>query len=127
LSGTSLGASVSGQLAVWVFGKAMTSRMLRGAGHEHHHAIDAEGDAAVRRAAELQRIEQEAELLARFFLADCRAGYEHGLLHGAVVDADRAAADLGAVQHQVIGARQRALPGSRAGRRGPVTLGAVNG
>src|SRR6266496_3578093 len=41
-----------------------------GARHQSDDAIQAEGDAAVRRRAVLKRIEQESELLPRFFRAD---------------------------------------------------------
>src|SRR5262245_45631539 len=37
--------------------------------HERHHAVEAEGDAAVRRRAELERVEQEAELGLLLLLA----------------------------------------------------------
>src|SRR5256712_14012110 len=41
-----------------------------GAGHHRDDAVQAEGDAAVRRRAVLQRIEQEPEFLPRLFRAD---------------------------------------------------------
>ncbi len=49
----------------------------------------------------LRSVEQEAELLARLLVldAECR---EHAVLHLGVVEADGAAADLEAVQHQVV-------------------------
>ena len=106
-SDTSVGASVSGQVAVCVFGKAITSRMRVGARHQHREAVEAERDAAVRGRAELERLEQEAELLLRFLGTDAEQ-LEHRGLHVAAMDTHRAAADLGAVQHHVVGARQRA-------------------
>ena len=41
-----------------------------GAGHQHRDPIEPEGDAAVRRTAELQRIEEESEFLPCFVLVD---------------------------------------------------------
>jgi hypothetical protein len=57
-----LGAPVSRHCARCVFGNAITSRIALGAGHQRDDAVQAEGDAAVRRRAVLQRVEQEAEL-----------------------------------------------------------------
>src|SRR5207244_2379005 len=56
---------------------------------------------AVRRRAEAERLEEEAELLFRFLVGDAHRG-EDPLLHVRVVQADRAAADLESVQHQVV-------------------------
>ena len=47
-----------------VLGKAIVSRMLSEPAEEHHHAVDAQRDAAVRRGAELQRVQQESEPFA---------------------------------------------------------------
>src|ERR1700754_3663334 len=41
-----------------------------GAGHQHHEAVEADRDAAVRRRAVLQRVEQEAKLELRLFRVD---------------------------------------------------------
>src|SRR5688572_28255575 len=43
-----------------------------GPGHQRHQAVQAEGDAAVRRRAELQVVEQEAELGARLLLRNAQ-------------------------------------------------------
>jgi hypothetical protein len=43
-------------------GKAITSRIDSALGHQRDQAVQAEGQAAVRRRAVLQRVEQEAEL-----------------------------------------------------------------
>src|SRR5580700_5160671 len=76
------------------------------AGQEHDHAVPAEGDAAVRWRAVLERVEQEAELGAGLFLA--QPDYvEDLLLHGLLVYTDRAAADLVAVADHVVGVGQR--------------------
>ena len=76
-----------------------------GAGHEHDEAVEAEGDAAVRRAAVAQGIQEEAEFFLGFFVADAEA-FEDLLLHVFAVDSDGAAADFGAVQYHVVGARE---------------------
>src|SRR5207249_1142133 len=73
------------------------------AGHVTH-PVEAEGDAAVRRRAEGERLEQEAE--ARLCLALRHAEErEHALLHVGAMDTDAAAAELDAVEHQVVGLR----------------------
>ena len=51
----------------------------------------------------LQGFQQEPEFQLRFFLVDPQQ-FEHFFLHVRVVDTDTAAADLVAVQHQVVGA-----------------------
>ena len=67
-----------------------------GAGHQHDEAVKAEGDAAVRRAAVFECIQQEAEFFLGFFCADAEA-FEDALLHVVAVDTDGATADFGAV------------------------------
>jgi hypothetical protein len=57
-----VGRPVSGSPPPPVFGKAMTSRIDSIRDHRRD-PVDAEGDAAVRRRAEGERLEQEAELL----------------------------------------------------------------
>src|SRR5690606_2211719 len=74
--------------------------------HHHYQAVEAEGDASVRRTAVLERVEQEAELLLRLLRADAEHA-EYRLLHLWTVDADGAAAEFGAVHHHVVGARER--------------------
>ena len=49
----------------------MTSRIESVPASSAHDAVPAEGDAAVRRGAELEGVEQEAELLLRLVLARC--------------------------------------------------------
>ena len=61
----------------------------------------------MRRTAQLQGIEQKTELHLPF-LADAKH-VEDGLLHGRIVNANGAAAHFRAVQHEVVGARQRLL------------------
>ena len=73
-----------------------------GAGHQHDEAVEADRDAAVRRRAVLQRVEQEAELRARFLGVDLERA-EHLALHVLAMDPHRAAAELDAVQDDVVG------------------------
>ena len=58
---------------------------------------------AVGRRAVLERVEQEAELGAGVLVAEAE-GAEHPGLHVGAMDPDRAAGDLVAVQHEVVGA-----------------------
>jgi hypothetical protein len=96
-----------------------------GAGHQRDEAVQAEGDAAVRRRAVLQRVEQEAELGLRLFGADVQRA-EHLALHLFAVDTHRAAADLPAVEHHVVGLGD-AAPGSVSSQSSWPSFGAVNG
>ena len=59
------GASVSGSTPPPDFGKAITSRIESMPGEQGADPVPAEGDAAVRRGAEAEGVEQEAELLLR--------------------------------------------------------------
>src|SRR3982074_3518724 len=63
------------------------------ASHQRHHAVDAEGDAAMRRRAVFQRVEQAAELLLLSLFADAKRLEHCGLALGSV-DAHRSAADF---------------------------------
>ena len=76
-----------------------------GARHQHDEAVKAKGDAAMRRAAVFECVQQEAEFFLGFFCADAEA-FEDALLHVVAVDADGAAADFGTVQHHVVGTRE---------------------
>src|SRR5690349_16298918 len=72
---------------------------------EHHrNAVEAKRDTAVRRCARFERIEQETESMLCLFFADTQQT-EHPSLHGRVVDADAATAELGAVEHHVVSKR----------------------
>src|SRR5699024_652334 len=62
---------------------------------QRHDPVPAEGDAAMGRGAELERLEQEAELLLRLLLADPHQA-EDALMHGRVMDPDGDAADAAA-------------------------------
>ena len=102
------------------------------AGEQRDDPVEPEREPAVRRRAVAQRVEQEAEARLRLLLGDAERG-EHLLLDLGAVDTDRAAADLDAVDHDVVAARaQRARVGEVAGRGGermvhrvPAALGLV--
>ena len=85
--------------------------------------VEAERDAAVRRRAVLERLEEEPESQLRLLLADVEQR-EDPALQRRVVNTDAAAADLAAVQHQIVRlgahrarARARAWPMSSSMRR----------
>ena len=89
----------------------MTSRIESHAGEQHgDDPVQPDRDAAVRRGAVLERVEQEAELLLRLRLVDAHHR-EDALLHVLAVDTDRPAAELAAVADDVVGPGQR-LAGS---------------
>ena len=56
----------------------------------------------MRRSAELEGVDYEAELVFGLFLAYAEH-LEHALLHGRLVDTDGSAAEFGAVKHEVVG------------------------
>ena len=111
---TGVGASVKGHVPFWVLGNAMTSRMDSDAGQDGDDPVEPERDAAHRRSAVLQRLQEEPELGPRVGLADPEE-LEDPLLERPRVDADRAPADLLAVQDEIVGLGARAAPG-RPGR-----------
>src|SRR6266508_5125911 len=67
----------------------------------HRQPIDPRSDASVWRCAHPQRLEQEAELLLLFFLADSQV-LEHALLQLSLVDPERAAGELDPVADEVV-------------------------
>ena len=70
---------------------------------EHHHQpVESERHATVRRRAELKRLHQVSELLLSLLLPQ-PDGVKHLLLHVPSVDAERSAANLHAVVHEVVG------------------------
>src|SRR5256712_7192612 len=69
---------------------------------QHNQAVQAERDAAVRRGAVLQRVQQKPEFGLRFVLADPKQIKELALNLPAVV-ADAAPADFGPVQDEIVG------------------------
>src|SRR5690606_32366057 len=92
---------------------------------QHHQAIHAEGDAAVGRRAELQGVEEEAELLPGLLFTDAE-GAEHLLLHDGIVETDRAAGDLEAVEHEFVAIAED-LPGVLVDQAHAVVVGAREG
>lgn len=79
--------------------------------------VEAEGDATVRRRAVVEGVQQEAELRGRLLLGEADR-VERPLLHLALVDTDRTAAQLRAVEDQVVGVGQgRARVGVEGGQR----------
>ena len=84
---------------------------VRLAGHACDEAVDAHREAAVRRRAHLQRLEQEAELRLLLVRRDPHRP-EDRLLELGVVDPDRAGAELPAVPDQVVVLAER---GARVG------------
>ena len=77
-----------------------------GAGHQHHQPVKAKGQATVGRGAVLQGSEQETEFFFRLGFVDLQDA-EYGLLHIALENTDTATAQFTAVEHHVIGPRQR--------------------
>ena len=71
------------------------------AGEQHDDAVEAEGDAAVRGSSVFERVEEEAETLARIFFADAERG-ENLLLDIFAVDTDGAGAEFEAVHGEVV-------------------------
>ena len=102
---TGLGASTIRSWPRCVFGKRDHFADRLGTGHQRHDAVKTEGNAAVRRRAVGQRIEQKAELGACVLRRDAQRR-EHLRLHFVAVDAHRAAADFPAVQRDVVGLGQ---------------------
>ena len=104
----------------------MTSRIERLAAQDGDDAVEAEGDAAVRRRAVLERVQEEAEPQLRFLVRDLQQ-LEDQPLQRLIVDSDAAAGDFAAVEDEVVGARPRTRPDRS--RAGPASLssGAVNG
>ena len=73
-----------------------------GAGQDHDDAVEAEGDAAVRRRAVLQGVEEEAETFVGLFVRHAERAEDLGL-HVLAVDTDGAGAKLVAVEDDVVG------------------------
>jgi hypothetical protein len=78
------------------------------AGQQHHEAVGADGEAAVRRRAVFQRADQMAEAALDLGFGQTQ-DLEHPRLEGRIVDPDAAAAQLGAVEHDVVGLRAHLL------------------
>jgi len=106
LASTGVGAVDMRSTACAVFGNAMTSRID---GSPARIATMRSRPRAMPRArrAVLQRLEEEAEPELRVLVADAEQR-EHPALKRGVVNADAAAANLAAVQHEVVGLREHA-------------------
>src|SRR5687768_13893633 len=89
-----------------------------GAREQHGDTVQPDRDAAVRRSAVLQGLEQKAELRLRLFALGAEH-LEHALLHGALVNADRPAAKLVAVEDEIVGQRRDLQGIGRAQRLDP--------
>ena len=74
-----MGAGVSGSDPDWVFGNAITSRMLSSPASRADEAIETEREAGVRRRAVAERVEQESEVRLRLLLIDAEQSEDPGL------------------------------------------------
>ena len=81
-------------------GDGVADRLL--ARQQHHHAIEAEGQAAVGRGPHVEGFHQETELAVGLLQGQADR-FEHLALQGRIVDAQGAAAQFQAIEHQVIG------------------------
>ena len=70
---TSDGAPIIRSSARWFIGNSTTSRRFSSPHKQHDDAVDAGGDAAVRRRSERERVQHAAELLLQHVLADSPA------------------------------------------------------
>src|SRR5690625_3533128 len=76
----------------------------RRAGKQHRQPVHAERDTTMRRSAEAEGIQNEAEAALRLLFVDAEQT-EHPLLYIPVVNSDRSAADFTSVQHEVVRTR----------------------
>src|SRR4051812_1145976 len=70
-------------------------------GEQHRQPVHAEGDSAVRRGPEPQRLQEEAELVLGLLVADAHRR-EALLLHDGIGQPDRSPADLESVQDEIV-------------------------
>ncbi len=77
------------------------------AGEDRDQAVDPDGESAVRRRAEFERVEEETELAIGLLLVDAEQREDAPLLV-ALVDSDRTGPELPAVEHEVVGLRANA-------------------
>ncbi len=129
-SSTGVGAPVSGSAPDWVFGKAITSRMLSSPARMPDQPVDPEREPGVRRRAVAERVEQEAEPGLRGLGVDPDEVEDPGL-EVALVDPDAPRPQLPAVAHEVVRLRadgEQVLARARC-RAAPRSSGwgAVNG
>ena len=97
----------------------MTSRIERLARQDRADAVEAERDAAMRRRAVLERFEEEAEAVLRVLVADAEQP-EHRGSGSRVVDTNAAAAELPAVEHDVVGLGEHVRPGRLSSGANPL-------
>ena len=97
------GASVIGSQPDWVFGKAMTSRMLSSPGEHRHEPVEADREAGVWRRAVPEGAEQEAEARRSASSSRDPEDLEDPLLDVGPMDTDAPRAELPAVEDQVVG------------------------
>ena len=100
------GACIIRSTAEAVLGNAITSRMLALPASSITSRSSPTAMPPCGGAPKRKRVEQEAESLARFGGGDAEDA-EHPLLQLGVVDTDRAAGELDAVEHDVVGERAR--------------------
>src|SRR5713101_6153606 len=74
------------------------------AGEEHHDAVDAQRDAAVRRCAVGQRIQEKTEAVAQLLFGEAQR-FEQTLLNVLAVDSNAAGTELVAIQNEVVAFR----------------------
>ena len=105
-------------------GDRVADRFL--ARQQHHDPIYAVGQAAVGWGTHVEGVHQEAELLVGLLQGQTN-GLQHLALQGRIVNAQRAAAQLEAVEHQVVGLG--AGRGQAVGPGGGIStqIGAVGG
>ena len=70
--------------------------------HKHDEAVEAQGNACMRRSTVLECIQEESELLLCFFLGNAD-GFEYLFLQVFLVNTERAAAGFYAIQYHIIG------------------------
>ena len=75
-------------------------------------AVEAEGEACVRRCAVLEGVHKESELFLGLLVSEAE-GLEHLLLKLAIMDTDGASTNLGAVKHYVVGVSPDIAPSLR--------------
>ena len=120
------GAPVIRSVARCVLGKAMQSRMLSSPPKSITTRSMPRAMPPCGGAPNCKASEQEAESLAGRLLVDAQQA-EHLLLELLVVDTNRAAAGLVAVDHQVVGLRPGTCRDRSPAARGPAAAATVNG